>query len=228
MWLEVGISNNDPAFIAKYFLNCIRQEGGTARIVRADNGTVNTYVAGIQRFLRNDSFDSFAKDKSFMYGRSVSNQRIEAWWAQLRKGCTDWWMQYFKNGLYSDSNPVQFDCLRFCYMDLLREDLHRFARLWNNHVIRPSTNGESPSGCPDLLYYLPEASSTQNYLVAVSNHDIALCEQLCDNIGSSMQCSEEVLKLAQIIMSEENLVMPGTPEDARVLYLSLIHHIENL
>jgi hypothetical protein len=115
LWLEVGISNNDPAFIAKYFMDCIRQEGGTACIVRADNGTENTYVAGIQRFLRNNSFDLFAKDKSFMYGRSVSNQRIEAWWSQLRKGCTDWWMRHFKelreNGLYSDSNPVQFDCL---------------------------------------------------------------------------------------------------------------------
>ena len=27
---------------------------------------------------------------SFMYGRSVSNQRIEAWWSFLRKSDTDW------------------------------------------------------------------------------------------------------------------------------------------
>ena len=37
------------------------------------------YVAGIQRFLCNDYCDSFNKDKSFMYGRSISNQRIEIW-----------------------------------------------------------------------------------------------------------------------------------------------------
>lgn len=68
----VGISNNEPAFEANYFVGC------TARIVRPDLGTENTFVAGIQRFLRNNSRDSFSKDKSFMYGRSVSNQRIEA------------------------------------------------------------------------------------------------------------------------------------------------------
>lgn len=79
LWLEVGISNNEPAFIAKYFVECFKAVGGTAHIVRADLGTENTYVAGIQRFFRNNSSDSFAKDKSFMYGRSVSKQRIEAW-----------------------------------------------------------------------------------------------------------------------------------------------------
>lgn len=233
LWLEVGVSNNDPAFIAKYFVDCVMEVGGTARIVRADNGTENTYVASIQRFLRNNSNDSFACDKSFMYGRSVSNQRIEAWWSQLRRGCTDWWMQHFKelreNGLYCDSNPVQVDCLRFSYMDLIRDDLHRFANLWNNHLIRPSSNGESPSGRPDLLYFLPEISATQNFLVAVDKDDVTLCEQLlCDRSCSRVNCSQEFLELAQLITEEENLVMPTTPLEARSLYVSLINHIDNL
>ena len=47
LWLEVGISNNEPAFIAKYFVDCVKAVGGTARIVRADFGTENTYVACI-------------------------------------------------------------------------------------------------------------------------------------------------------------------------------------
>ena len=160
LWLEVGISNNKPAFIAKYFVGCVKVAGGTACIVRANLGTENTYVAGIQRFLRNDSCDSFFKDKSFMYGRSISNQQIEALWSQLRRRCASWWMEHFKelrgSGLYCDSNPVHVDCLRFCYMGLIRDELHRFARLWNNHRIRPAINCASPSGRPDLLYYLPE------------------------------------------------------------------------
>ena len=113
LWLEVAISNNNPGIIANYFLNCVKEVGGTARIVRADNGTENTYVAGLQRFFRHNSTDSFAGDKSFMYGRSVSNQRIEAWRSQLRRGCTNWWMGHFKelreNGLYCDLNPVQVE-----------------------------------------------------------------------------------------------------------------------
>ena len=64
--LEVGISNNEPAFIAKYFVDCEKAAVGTAPIVRADLGTGNTYVAGVQWFLRYNSCDSCSKDKSFM------------------------------------------------------------------------------------------------------------------------------------------------------------------
>ena len=74
MWLEVGTSNNYPTVIARYFIDCIAEVGGTARIVRADCGTENRHVAGIQCFLRSNSDNSFAAEKSFMYGRSVSNK----------------------------------------------------------------------------------------------------------------------------------------------------------
>ena len=33
LWLEVGISINEPAFIAKYFVDCVKAARGTARIV---------------------------------------------------------------------------------------------------------------------------------------------------------------------------------------------------
>ena len=72
MWLEVASTNNDPRFVAKYFLDTIRQIKGAPSIVRADYGTENVKVAGIQRFLRRDGTDSFAGIYSFMYGKSES------------------------------------------------------------------------------------------------------------------------------------------------------------
>ena len=33
MWLEVGTSNNDPTVVVQYFVDCIIEVGGTARIV---------------------------------------------------------------------------------------------------------------------------------------------------------------------------------------------------
>ena len=123
-------------------------------------------------------------------------------------------MEHFKelreSGLHCDSNPVHVDCLRFCYMDLIRDELHRFAR--------PSLNSESPSGRPDLLYYLPEISATQNFLVPIDNDDVILCEQqLCVVDCTSLNCSEEFLELANIIMNEENLMLPKDPMEARSL-----------
>ena len=81
----------------------------------------------MQRFFRRDGNDALCGEKSFMYGKSVSNQRIEAWWSFLRKSETDWWMKFFKDlrdsGAYSDDDPVQIECLRFCFMRLLQEKI---------------------------------------------------------------------------------------------------------
>ena len=119
----MGVTNNDPDVTAAYFLDCIRSGGGVPRILRADNGTENVNLAAIQRFFRREALDAFAGEKSFMYGKSVSNQRIEAWWRQLRHGCMDWWINYFKdlrdNGLYCDSDIFHTECLRFCFMPIL-------------------------------------------------------------------------------------------------------------
>lgn len=233
LWLKVGVSNNDPSFIAKYFLDVIKDLGGTARVVRSDCGTENTYVAGIQQFLRRNSNDDLAKEKSFIYGKSVSNQRIEAWWSQLRRGGGDWWREHFKelrdNGHFRDSNVVEVECLRFCYMELIREELNTIARLWNNHVIRPiKNNSASPSGRPELLFFIPELSNTQNFLVSADVSEIALCEQRLANSNYSASCSQEFSSLAQIIMTEENLSYPSTAAEARSLYLTLLNHISNL
>jgi len=76
---------------AWYLLDAIRSVGGVPRILRADNGAENVHVAAFQRFFRRKAIDAFAGEKSFMCRKSVSNQRIEAWWDQLRREGMDWW-----------------------------------------------------------------------------------------------------------------------------------------
>ena len=78
--------------------------------IRADIGTENIYLAGIQWFWRNNSRDSFSKGKTFLYGCLAPYQRIEAWWSQFRRVYADWCMQHFQelreSGLYCDSNTI--------------------------------------------------------------------------------------------------------------------------
>ena len=107
---------------------------------------------------------NMAGDKSFLYGKSVTNQRIEAWWSFLRKSNTDWWMRFFKDlsdlGHFDNSNIIHVECLRFCFMGLIREELYKVAENWNLHKIRPC-NAETPPGRPDTLFFLPgEAGAT--------------------------------------------------------------------
>ena len=46
---------------------------------------------------------------------------------QLRNGAFNWWIAHFKelrdNGLYCDTNGVHVECLLFCYMAVIEEEL---------------------------------------------------------------------------------------------------------
>ena len=232
LWLDVGPSNNDPRIIAQYYLNYVRQIHGAPRIVRADCGTENVHVAAMQRFFRSSADDSFAGDKSFMYGKSTSNQRIEAWWSQLRRCNADWWIKYFKDlrdaGIYCDADIIQEQCLKFCYMKIIQNELYRVLKHWNTHCIRRSVNLESPSGRPDTSYFLPEVNDTRDYATIVDDDDIEVAEEMCCLQNPVNGCEPEFNELATIIMEENGLNMPETYEEAHIVYLELLHHIGNI
>lgn len=89
-------------------------------------------VAAVHRFMRRDVEDEWTGDYSFMYGKSVSNQQIEAWWSILGKYCARWWMDFFKKmrscGFYGD-DCIEVECLKFYFMLIWRDELHRAAKL---------------------------------------------------------------------------------------------------
>ena len=232
LWLEANVTNSDPRVIAQYYCDCIKQVRGAPRIVRADPGTENCNVAGIQCFLRRNGSDSFAGEKSFMYGRSVSNQRIEAWWSFFRKTDSDWWIKLFKDirdaGIYCDSNPIHVECLKFCFMELIQDELKRVAEHWNLHRIRPCTNSNSPAGRPDVLYFLPELEETMDFSIPVPSHEMDLAiEEGCD-YDIEQPALGDFVELAHLIMDEEGLTMPDDAEEALSLYIDLVFHIENI
>ena len=67
------------------------------QILRADRGSENVLIGGLQRFFRREHGDAFSGVRSFRYGSSTANQRIEAWWSILRRSRTNWWINYFKD-----------------------------------------------------------------------------------------------------------------------------------
>ena len=220
MWLDVGPSNNDPCIIAQYYTECVQQIGGTARVIRGDCGTENVYVAALQRFFNND-------EQSFVYGKSCYKQRIEAFWGMLRRGCVDWWINFFKdlrdNGLFCDADDIQVECLKFCFISMLREE---FAMEWNLHRIRKSVNPESPGGQPDVLYFLSSMTDdVRDLITPVSEEDIEIAQQRCCIQVPEHGCSEEFVELASIIMLENHLEMPSNPEDGVILYSTILENI---
>ena len=80
LWLEVSNSNNSSGVIAKYYLDALTNLGVCPRPLRCDRRTDNAKLSVLQPFFRYNDTDNFSGMKSFMYGNSVSNQRIESWW----------------------------------------------------------------------------------------------------------------------------------------------------
>jgi len=123
IWLEAHWTNNQPRLIGGYYIKAVARLGGCPRIVRADNGTENGHVCAIQQYLRRNDRDSFAGEKSFLYGRSTANQRIEFLWGMLRKQCMQTWMDLFTT--LSDDGHFCGDELdkalvQFCFMDIIQ------------------------------------------------------------------------------------------------------------
>ena len=158
MWLKASFSNHRPGLIAGYYLDCVSQFGGYPTRVRTDCGTENTMVAALQCLVTGN-------ESSHIYGTSPGNQRIEAWWSFFRRHRSQWWIEFFEHlvefGAFHPGSAKETECLRFCFMRLIQDDLDKVRRQWNIHRIRPSRGAQCPPGIPDELFYMPQPPAVQ-------------------------------------------------------------------
>jgi hypothetical protein len=154
MWLEVGNTNNDPSAIAQYYLECVETLGYASQLIRCDLGTENSSIKHLHPFIVNNP------SAAVIFGRSTSNQRIEAWWSILRKSVTTWWINFFKDlremNLYNDSDDIHVECLKYCFMEVIQGELQSFKDQWNCHRLRKQRNSELPAGNSDIMHFAPQ------------------------------------------------------------------------
>ena len=118
--------------------------------------------------------------KAHRQGTSPSNQNIKCWWSYLRKNCSNWWINFFKDlveaGHHSLSNQLQKEGLWYCFHELVQEDLTYTH--WNSHYICKS-RFDTISGRPNELYFLPECSVSRNYKQPVTDEQFTDMSQYC-------------------------------------------------
>ena len=169
LWLHVTRSNNQPDIIAKFYLDAVEEFGGCPIDLVTDLGTENGTIAAIQGFFRDDP-------NSHRYVPSPRNQRIEAWWGIFRKSCTTWWINFFKDlvaqGILDLSSELDMECLWFCFAELIQKVLNEVKEHWNTHSIRKSRH-DTVSGRPDSLFYLPNHSGGNEYMMSVPETEIS-------------------------------------------------------
>ncbi|KAL3866443.1 hypothetical protein ACJMK2_043739 [Sinanodonta woodiana] len=105
--------------------------------MRGDMGTENVRVAAMQKFLRRSDGLDIENDRTFIYGKSTLNTRIESWWGILRKECCQIWMEELKvlrdSGFFS-GNALDINLVQFCLMRLLQKRWISANVIWRLHI----------------------------------------------------------------------------------------------
>ncbi|KAJ8037931.1 hypothetical protein HOLleu_18876 [Holothuria leucospilota] len=226
IWIKAYWTNSNPRIIAGYFMEEVEKLGGCPARVRCDMGTENVYLEQMQRFLRYDHVDEFARD-CFIYGSSNHNQRIESWWSYLRKQHAQFWMNLFQQ--LKEENEFSGDLLdkslvQFCFMNIIQNELNEVADLWNMHRMRRCRNAIAPNGRPLLMYNLPNQFGGTDHLQNVSRQQVRLCKDECTFRGR-LPCDETVFEIACTIMAEHNISPPEDTKEAEEIYKILRRYI---
>lgn len=228
IWLNAYTTNSDPKLIGGYYVEAVQRLGGCPRVMRGDLGTENCCVRGFQRFLV--PIPPGSTIDSYLEGASTANQRIEYWWAFLRRQCVEFWLAVFgdlrDSGLF-DGGFLDKNLLQFCFLGLIQDELDDTVQVWNAHIVRPSKNLNVPSGKPNVMYALPELYGTQDYLSPVQVEDIQVCKNRCVS-RQAVPCDADCYELCNILMTEFQLSIPSEPYDALNLYMFLRENISEL
>ena len=178
LWLEVGPTNKNPEVIAKFYLDTVKQLGGVPWKIRSDDETEKSVIEALHTFLRSSHADENAGPGCFNIGRSTANQIIESNWLQFKSDGPSWWINFFKDlsnlGLFNSMDPVHQECIRFCFMQILRNELNEVAEMWNQHIIASCKFGNSsgPRGRPDCMFFLPHLYNSKNYKLTVDPQEL--------------------------------------------------------
>lgn len=217
IWLHVAKTNNCPKAIARFYLDAVENVGGAPEKLVSDMGTENHLAASMQNFFLND-------ETSHKYVKSTRNQRIESWWAMLRRQKTNWWRSYFielqNSGVVDLTRPFHRECMWFSFSCVLQRDLDSAREHWNSHLIRRSCH-ETISGRPDALYDLPTQFGGQDGLLTpVQPTDMEAARQLV--FAEAEPSDSDEVRYFKHVMRREGLHMPDTWRDAEELCLLLI------
>ena len=226
LWLEANSTNKNPSVIASHYLSTVQQLKGVPVRMRCDKGTENTIIGRLQQFFRWHDDDDFAGSKSFVHGKSSGNQRIEAWWSKFREGGGGWWVNLFKDlrdlGQFDDTY-LNKECLKFCFLPVLRQELYLVAELWNTHNIQAQKRLEVHGGKPDIMYFTPEVYNSRNYLIPVDMDDVNACKGLyAENCPDH---ADGVGELVQLI--KPDYVPPSNANEALKLYCEITDVLKN-
>jgi hypothetical protein len=95
LWFYIGISNSTQLSVERQYLDTISSTSFQPRFIRSDCGIELDGLADSHVAIRRDVDPGVSFQDCYKFGTSVRNQRIEAWWNVLSKGCLLRWRVRF-------------------------------------------------------------------------------------------------------------------------------------
>ena len=182
VWMEVTKSNNSPETVAQFYLECVRQNKGCPLQTRTDCGTENGVIAAAQCYFRSSDDGPFKGEQTHCFGTSHHNQRIENWWSHLKKTCSSWWINFFKDLVAEKQLNLEDEftkeCSWFSFNGVLQDSLDEVQLYWNTHYIRSSWH-ETRAGVPALMFRIPEEFGGFDCCVPVSDEKLREVQSEC-------------------------------------------------
>ncbi|CDM35782.1 Ribonuclease H-like domain [Penicillium roqueforti FM164] len=158
VWVYIGVSVSTAVSVKRQSLDAFAAYSFQPRRFRSDRGTETVLLADTQYELRKLGDPSVQINDCYLYGRSMDNQRIEAWWAILSRASTGVFRDFFwslahDNLFTKDCIPDQISLLAI-YMPIIRRRVHQYTVHWNHHPIQaqPQRPHVIP-GKPNMNFY---------------------------------------------------------------------------
>ena len=169
IWIYAGISARSAMSVFKQYLITIRDSHVMPRLIRTDRGGETVLAADAHYYVSSDVRRDEAPLRfgdCFRYGTSKQNQRIEAWWNQLRRARISRWRERFfelsENGEYIRGSTADRIAFLAIYLPLIRHEMLEFVNTWNFHYIRRQKGRDYlQNGMPFMLYRYPEDYGAQ-------------------------------------------------------------------
>ena len=114
------------------------------------------------------------------------------------------------------------DCILYCFMGNIREELNSVKEDWNNHIIsRSKSSGHT--GRLSCMYHLPHLYDKQDCMQRINKEEIEEFNSVIGELPSNF--TPEFSEIARAIIPSNSIKTPKTPSKALKLCLFLLENI---
>ena len=89
-------------------------------------------------------------------------------------------------------------------MSILRKELTNITNEWNRHLLSSNRNN-TPSGMPDVMYFLPHLYGTTDHMISINTVETDEFIDITSAVFSYF--SDEFGQFAETLMNENNMGM---------------------